>query len=215
MPTPACTLAPMTDEAIRADYGARAAEYTELLGSVEDMHELDRRLIERWSSGIRGPVLDAGCGPGHWTDFLHRQGADVSGVDLVPEFIDSARLRFPNVPFRVSSLRALDVTDGSLGGVLAWYSLIHLTPAELPLVLAELHRVLKPQGHLLIGVFEGESARPFDHAVTRAYYWSIDRMTRMLEGAGFEVFEAETRHDPGNRPHAAIDAVAGRRCAAK
>jgi ubiquinone/menaquinone biosynthesis C-methylase UbiE len=188
---------------------APATEYTDLLGSVEDMHELDRRHIERWASGISGPILDGGCGPGHWTDFLHRQGADISGVDLVAEFIDSARLRFPDVSFRVASLRALALADGSLGGVLAWYSPIHLPPAEMPQVLAELHRVLKPHGQLLMGFFKGESDKPIDHAVTRAYYWSIDRMTSMLQDAGFEVLESETRHDPGSRPHAAIVAVSG------
>jgi ubiquinone/menaquinone biosynthesis C-methylase UbiE len=176
------------------------------------MHELDRRNIQRWANGISGPILDAGCGPGHWTDFLHRQGADISGVDLVAEFIDAARLRFPDVSFRAASLRALDLADGSLGGVLAWYSLIHLPPAELPVVLAELHRVLKPQGQLLIGFFEGESGRPFGHAVTRAYYWSTDQMSSMLQDAGFEVLDIETRHDPGSRPHAAITAATGQRC---
>jgi ubiquinone/menaquinone biosynthesis C-methylase UbiE len=171
------------------------------------MHKLDRLHIESWASGIRGSVLDAGCGPGHWTNFLHKQGVNVHGVDLVPEFVDSARIRFPDVPFRVASLRALDIADGSLGGALAWYSLIHLPPSELPQVLGELRRVLLPQGQVLAGFFEGVSAQPFDHAVTRAYYWSVERMSRMLQDAGFEVLDVETRHDPGSRPHAAISAV--------
>lgn len=198
----------MTDSEVLSAYGARAAGYTSLLGSVEDMHELDRQRIAQWAAGIHGPVLDAGCGPGHWADFLNKQGVDISGVDLVPEFINTARSRFPDVWFRVASLRALDVADGSLGGVLAWYSLIHLSPAELPQVLAELRRVLKQNGHLLIGFFNGESGKALDHAVTKAYYWSIDRMSRMLQDAGFEVRDIEARHDRGSRPHAAIAAIA-------
>lgn len=198
----------MADEPVRAAYGARAGEYTDLLGSIEDMHELDRQRIARWGAAVHGPVLDAGCGPGHWADFLHQHGIDISGVDLVPEFINTARRRFPEVQFRVASLRALDVADGSLGGVLAWYSLIHVAPAELPGVLAELRRVLKPQGRLLIGFFEGEPGKVFDHAVHKAYYWSVDRMSRLLQDAGFAVLGIETRHDHGSRPHAAIGAVA-------
>ncbi|WP_307079370.1 class I SAM-dependent methyltransferase [Arthrobacter pascens] len=173
------------------------------------MHELDRRRIERWAGKISGPVIDAGCGPGHWTDFLHKRGIDISGVDLVPEFIERARVRFPDVSFRVSSLRALDVADGSLNGVLAWYSLIHLTPAELPHILSELARVLGLQGHLLVGFFEGASAEPLDHAITEAYYWSVGQISRLLADAGFEVLDVETRQDPGRRPHAAIAAIAG------
>ncbi|MGP9503086.1 class I SAM-dependent methyltransferase [Specibacter sp. AOP5-B1-6] len=197
----------MTDSQVRWAYAERASEYTAILGAIDDMHELDLKLMGQWARHITGRIIDAGCGPGHWTDFLHKRGADISGIDLVPDFIESARLRFPDASFQVSSLRALDEADGSLDGVLAWYSLIHLRPAELPPVLSEFARVLSPQGHLLVGFFNGESAEPFDHAVTTAYYWSVDQMSSLLHDAGFEVLEAETRQDPGNRPHAAICAI--------
>lgn len=186
----------MNDAQVRQAYASRASEYTAVLGAVDDMHELDRRRIERWAEQISGRVIDAGCGPGHWTDFLHKQGAEISGIDLVPEFVVNARIRFPEVTFQVSSLRALDVADQSIGGVLAWYSLIHLPPAELPQVLSEFHRVSTAQGHLLVGFFEGKSAEPFDHAVTRAYYWSVEQMSTLLDEAEFDVIEVETRQDP-------------------
>ena len=189
-------------------YAARAAEYTAVLGAVDAMHELDRYRIERWAERISGRVIDAGCGPGHWTDFLHQRGLDVEGVDLVPEFIEGARTRFPQVSFRVSSLRALDVADGSLNGLLAWYSLVHLDPEELPVILSEVARALAPQGHLLVGFFDGPSAEPFEHAITTAYYWSVDQMSEMLHSAGFEILDVETRQDPGKRAHAAISATA-------
>ncbi|MDQ0661589.1 ubiquinone/menaquinone biosynthesis C-methylase UbiE [Arthrobacter ulcerisalmonis] len=202
-------LPPAGDELVRAAYGAVAAEYTNRLGSIEDTHELDRLAITRWAARIDGPVLDAGCGPGQWAGFLHRQGVDISGVDLVPEFIDSARSCFPHVPFRVASLRALDLADDSLAGALAWYSLIHLAPAELPQVLVELRRVLRPQGHLLVGFFPGKSGEVLGHAVTKAYHWSIGQMSLTLQEAGFAVLNVEKRHDCGSRPHAAIAAIAG------
>ncbi|WP_222440393.1 class I SAM-dependent methyltransferase [Arthrobacter alpinus] len=198
----------MTDMQVSQSYSARAAEYTSILGSIDDMHPLDKTRIERWSEQITGSALDAGCGPGHWTDHLHKRGIEISGIDLVPEFIESARNRFPEVPFRVASLRALDVADSSLGGVLAWYSLIHLAPAELPQILAELARALKSNGHLLIGFFDGASAEPLNHVVTTAYHWSVDEMSRLLHDAGFDVLEIETRQDPGSRPHAAVSAIA-------
>lgn len=89
----------------------------------------------------------------------------------------------------------------------AAYSLTHMTPRELPTVLAELARVLKPQGHLLVGFFDGQSSEALDHAITRAYYWSVGRMSQHLQDAGFEVLDVETRQDPGQRPHAAIAAI--------
>lgn len=197
----------MTDARVLEAYGAHASEYTARLGAIDDMHELDRRRIERWAKQISGSVVDAGCGPGHWTDMLNKLGVEISGVDLVPEFIASARARFPDVSFQISSLRALDAAAGSLGGLLAWYSLIHLPQKEIPSTLREFARVLRPEGHLLVGFFRGEPGEPFDHAVTRAYYSSLDQMSFMLHDAGFEVDAVETRQDLGSRPHAAISAI--------
>lgn len=148
-------------------YAGSAAEYIAALGSISHMHELDQHRIERWAEEANGPVLDAGCGPGHWTDLLQKKGVDSSGIDLVPEFIESANTRFPEALFRVSSLSTIDTADGSLSGVLAWYSHIHLPPTELSQALSEFARVLESKDRLLVGFFEGESGEPFDHAVTQ------------------------------------------------
>jgi len=197
----------VTDLEIRLAYGALASEYTAMLGSIEDMNDLDRDFISTWAKEVNGNILDVGCGPGHWTDFLRLQGADVTGIDLVPEFIHSARQRFPETAFKVSNLRALEQEDGSLQGLLAWYSMIHLPPTELPSVFTEFARVLSPGGRLLIGFFEGAAATPFDHAVTTAYYWSAHTMSCLLEEAGFRIVAIDTRDVPMTRPHSAISAV--------
>lgn len=194
-------------ESIRAAYATRAAEYTRAIGSIEETHDLDQQCIGRWASGIDGRLVDAGCGPGHWTHFLHQRGATVQGIDLVPGFIDNARMRFPGVPFNVGSFHHLGVPDASLQGVLAWYSLIHTPPGELPLVFREFGRVLAFGGQLLIGFFDGLPGVPFPHAVTTAYYWSVEQMGHLLSDAGFDVLEVETRQDPGKRAHAAVTAV--------
>ena len=51
-------------------YDSRADEYIEKLGSVERMASQDRATIASWRDGIAGRVLDAGSGPGHWSDVL-------------------------------------------------------------------------------------------------------------------------------------------------
>lgn len=197
----------MGNESTRAAYRARAAEYTRILGSVEDMHELDQQRIRRWAAGIDGQMIDAGCGPGHWTNYLHQQDSTIEGIDLVPEFIESARTRFPDVPFRVGSFHELDFPDTTLQGVLAWYSLIHIPPNEMPMALKEFARVLGPGGQLLLGFFDGPPGSPFQHAVTTAYYWSTEHMGHLLTKAGFDVLEVETRRDAGKRAHAAMTAT--------
>ncbi|MFB9307985.1 SAM-dependent methyltransferase [Agromyces hippuratus] len=189
---------------VREAYTERAEEYISLLGSVADTHELDRALISRWAERLSGPVLDAGCGPGHWADHLLRLGNDVEGLDLVPAFVARARERFPEVPFRVATFDDLGVAEAELDGILAWYSLIHLEPARVPSALEEFARCIRPGGSLLVGFFDGARLEPFAHKVVTAYFWPPAEMTERLEAAGFTVEEVHTRAEAGSRPHAAI-----------
>ncbi|ROQ03839.1 methyltransferase family protein [Rathayibacter sp. PhB93] len=193
----------MTEPEVRDAYGVRADEYTALLGSVDDADPRDRALIDAWAAGLTGPVLDAGCGPGHWTAFLRQRGLEAEGVDLVPEFVAVARRRFPGVPFRTGTLREPGA-DGSLGGILAWYSLIHLPPAELPEVLGGFARALRPGGALLIGFFVGAPQREFAHAVLPAWFHPLESMRTAVADAGFEVVAAAARTSPGVRDHGEI-----------
>jgi len=185
---------------VAAAYDARAEEYVALLGSVEQMAATDRVTIERWRDATPGRLLDAGCGPGHWTAALAAGGRrEVLGVDGSARFLESARARFPGVGFAAGDLAALPVASGSVGGVLAWFSVIHTAPADLPAVLAELARVLAPGGSLLLGYFDGEAGEPFDHAVTTAYRWSADALTDLLAAHGLVVERSAARQDPGVR----------------
>ncbi|WP_430593738.1 class I SAM-dependent methyltransferase [Isoptericola sp. QY 916] len=197
--------------AASAAYAARAQEYRDLFGSMDAVHDDDRALVERWAAGLTGRVVDAGCGPGHWTDFLARRGLDAEGVDLAEPFLERARAEYPAVPFRRASLADLGVPDGSLGGVLAWYSLIHSPPEAVDgtgvdAVLAELARAVAPGGGLLLGFCRGPRVEPFDHAVTTAWFWPVDELAARVERAGFDVVETAERTDPGVRPHGAISA---------
>jgi SAM-dependent methyltransferase len=198
----------MSEERIRDSYAARAAEYTALMGDIAQMDAVDRKRISGWADGVDGRILDAGCGPGHWTAFLAERGHEAEGIDLVPDFVATARIRFPRVTYRVASLADSGIERASLGGILAWYSLIHATPEELPALLAEARHALRDGGVLLAGFFDGRDAEPFPHAVTTAHFWSVDGMSRHLERAGFTVVDSETRVQEGRRPHASVSAVA-------
>jgi uncharacterized protein YceH (UPF0502 family) len=151
------------DARVRAAYGARAAEYADLL-----VDELDDLAFERWlldrvvtAAGSR-PVVDAGCGPGHVTAYLDAAGADAFGIDLTPEMVEQARSRFPHVRYEVGDLTRLirpQSADG-WGAVLGWYSLIHLAGSELPAAVAALARPLAPGGVLVLALHAGDDVRP-------------------------------------------------------
>ncbi|MGO1183764.1 MAG: class I SAM-dependent methyltransferase [Micrococcaceae bacterium] len=171
------------------------------------MSPVDRDTIAAWATTVDGPIIDAGCGPGHWTEFLRDQGASIQGIDLLPEFIDSARARFPQSTFRQGSIEDLPCEASSVAGILAWYSVIHLKPDRLPVVVAEFTRCLRTGGSLFLEFFEGPTVEAFDHAVTTAYFWPVETMSQLLHEAGFRIDAVQLRTDPGRRPHAAIEAT--------
>ena len=189
---------------ITAAYARRAAEYAEHLGPMTSVHPADLQLVTGWADRLDGPVIDAGCGPGHWTGYLAARGVNIRGVDLVPSFIDHAQRDHPTVSFAVGDLGALPETAGTVAGVLAWYSLIHHEPDSLRFALAEFARVLRPDGELLLGFFEGRALEQFEHAVATGYRWPADALSDELRAAHFDIIETHTRTGPGHRPHGAI-----------
>lgn len=198
----------MNETQVAASYTRRAGEYIARFGSVGHVHPADLDMVRRWANQLHGPVLDAGCGPGHLSAYLHSLGINVTGIDLVAKFIAHAQVTYPLVAFKVGSMTSTGLPEGSLSGILAWYSLIHLKPTELGLVLAEFRRVLAPGGKLLLGFFDADVAGPFDHKVVRAYAWPADELAHRLTMAGFQKEQLVTRMEGESRPHAAIAARA-------
>jgi SAM-dependent methyltransferase len=198
-------------EQTRVSYDTVAGSYAELLR--------DRLAAEPFQRGIlglfaelargRGPVADVGCGPGRITGHLHGLGLEVFGIDLSPGMVAVARRDHPGLRFEVGSMTALEVPDGSLGGVLAWFSLIHVPDEAVPGVLAEFRRVLCPGGVVLIGFHAGDGVRhltegygghPMDVFVHRR---PVARVAGWLGEAGFTV-EGELVHRPDPKSEGAF-----------
>ena len=154
--------------AIRAAYDTVAVDYAALLRTELASKPLDRALIRAFAELVQaagnGPVADLGCGPGRVTGYLHSLGLAAFGVDLSPAMVDEARRAHPNLRFDEVSMSALDLPDRTLGGIVAWYSIIHTPPEQLPAVFAEFHRVLAPGGYLLLAFQVGDALVHLGHA---------------------------------------------------
>ncbi|MFG3258780.1 class I SAM-dependent methyltransferase [Streptomyces sp. NPDC048172] len=152
---------------------------------------LDRALLAAFADSVRdaggGPVAELGCGPGYLTAHLRGLGLDAFGIDLSPAMIGLAREAYPELRFEVGSMDALDVPDGTLSGVVSWYSVIHAAPEDVAAYVAEFRRVLAPGGQLLLAFFESEGGPlvEFDHKVTTAYRWPVDALAGLAGEAGF------------------------------
>lgn len=149
---------------IRDSYDAAAEAYADHLFDELDRKPLDRHLLNRFAESVRnrGPVADLGCGPGHVARYLHGQGVDVFGIDLSPEMVRVARERNPALEFRTGDMTALDLDDASLGGIVAFYSIVHAEMAGLAPIFSEMRRVLRPDGLALIAFHLGEEAVAVD-----------------------------------------------------
>lgn len=199
-------------DSIRDAYSEVSEQYIGLFdsGTWQDQGE-NTALIRRHLTGLDGLVLDLGCGPGHWTGYLHSLGADVIGLDVVPEFVEHARAEHRGPEFRLGSMTEVDLAEHSVSGVLAWYSTIHQPPAELDRTLTEFRRLVKPSGVLVVGFFDSDDVvAGFDHAVTTAYRWPIDNFAQRLERAGFSEAQRLQQQVPErpDRKYAAIAAHA-------
>ena len=101
-------------------------------------------------------VLDLGSGAG-FDCFLaaERVGYQgrVIGVDMTPEMLERARANaqkggFANVEFRLGEIEALPISDGTVDAVIS-NCVLNLS-ADRPRVLAEVMRVLKPGGRVMV-----------------------------------------------------------------
>ncbi|CAN5539858.1 metalloregulator ArsR/SmtB family transcription factor [soil metagenome] len=117
----------------------------DLFGRRADLQALLGLLPEGWTVG------DLGCGTGHVAEALAPFAAQVIAVDDSPAMLDAARARltgFENVEVRGGDLASLPIEDRSLDAAVLFLVLHYLVePAR---VIAEVARVLRPGGRLLI-----------------------------------------------------------------
>lgn len=138
-------------DSVPASYDAVAARYAARFGDELNHKALDRALLDAFLDlAGTGPIADVGCGPGHISRYLAARHPDVTGIDVSPHMISVARTAAPDVTFTVGSLLDLPAADEAFGGLVALYSIIHLSDTDRTAACRELARTLRPGGWLLI-----------------------------------------------------------------
>lgn len=111
-------------------------------------------------------VLDVGCGTGSLAitaKFKAGPSAEIYGIDAAPEMIERARKKATkagvDIDFQAGLVEAIDYPDDTFDVVLNSFMVHHLPGDLKSKAFAEMYRVLKPGGRLLIVDFEPPQSR--------------------------------------------------------
>ncbi len=149
-----------------ATYDRRAADGKNVHGEAD--------FVQRFNPAS---VLDAGCGTGRVGRELARRGIEVTGVDIDPEMLATARRKSPGVDWRLADLADVDLGRSFDAIVMAGNVMIFLAAETEAAVVANLARHLKPGGSLIAG-FQLMPAR-----------LNLDEYDGFAEAAGLELAE--------------------------
>jgi SAM-dependent methyltransferase len=131
-------------------------------------------------------ILDLGCGPGRDLCTFKALGHRPTGLDGSRSFCQMAQ-QLSGCPTLHQQFLTLDLADNSFDGIFANASLFHIPSQELPRILHELHRTLRPDGILFSsnprGDAEGWQGQRYGH------YMQLETSRHYLEQAGFAIID--------------------------
>ena len=168
-------------------YNRFAKEYDE--ETVDFWNKFPRTIIDKFIELTSGRVLDVGSGPGRDGLILRQAGLDVACLDASREMVRISSERglnsvlgdFNNLPFK----------DLSFDGVWSYTSLLHVPKNDVDKPLAEIARILKPNGTFGLGLIEGEGELYRESSGVGSPRWlsfyKKEEVESLLRQNGFEI----------------------------
>jgi SAM-dependent methyltransferase len=193
----------MKSAELQAGYDPVAEDYAREFCDEMSKKPFDRKMLDWLAEKVNGlgTICDLGCGVGQVAGYLRSRGACACGIDLSTEMIKQARRLNPEIDFKQGNMLALtDVAESSLGGIAAFYSIIHIPRPSVINALREMKRALRPGGKLLLTFHIGQEDRHIAEWWNKPvsldfYFFETEEMKGHLTRAGFELEEVIER-DP-------------------
>lgn len=141
--------------AVVADYDAGAATYDDDSYAVPVHRAFVQKLADSCPPG--GLILDAPCGTGQYFSIVTGSGRRVVGIDQSAGMLEQARAHALATSLEQVGLQEMTFS-ADFDGAMTIDALENVPPEDWPLVLANLHRAVRPGGHLYLTIEEIEQA---------------------------------------------------------
>ena len=174
-------------EIVREGYDEIAEEYQanrHIFDNVEVLKEFSSYLPKN------ARILDAGCGAGvPSARLLVQAGFEVVGVDFSSNMLRLARKNVPEATLIKEDMTRPGFRDNAFDGLIALYSIIHV-PREIHAPLYQsFHRILKPEGIMLICIGSDEWEGEDEYFGTRMFWseYSLEESLQMVRNTGIQI----------------------------
>ncbi|MEO8034884.1 MAG: class I SAM-dependent methyltransferase [Acidobacteriota bacterium] len=161
------------------------------------IHHIWRGRVVRWSGARAGDrVLDCATGTGDLAIAFRKAGCDVVGPDFVPEMLDCARVKAPDITFAVADVTHLEYPNASFDIASISFGIRNVDdPAK---AVSELSRVVRSGGRVMILEF----GQPPNRVFRALYDFYRIRILPLIGGAitgkrdAYEYLESSTAKFP-------------------
>ena len=167
--------------AVETRYDAEAPEYEDDAYPTTSHREFVAKLLETCPAD--GLVLDAPCGTGPYFEQVRASGRRVVGIDQSAGMLAQASAR--GIALRLEHVGLQELAfDREFDGSMTIDAMENIPPEDWPGVLANLHRAVRPGGHLYLTVERIEAAE-----IHAAF---ADSVAKGLPAVHGEVIEGDT-----------------------
>ena len=187
------------EELVRKGYDLIAGKYHANRDIFDNKKELEAfvGLLPRSAD-----VLDLGCGAGiPVTKFLVDYGFNVIGIDFSENMLNLAIKNVPEARFIKKNMTDVDFNDNSFDGLTACYSIIHVPREKHVSLFQRFHRILRPNGVLLISMGSNgwEGTEDFHGTEMFWSHYSPEITLQIVTDAGFEILFDKIVVDSGEK----------------
>lgn len=176
-------------EKTKRTYEEIALEFNKIHSKIDEVKEMSDLFLQN----LKGrKILDAGCGPGRDAKYFSENGFDVTGIDLVKNFVVMASKNAPLANIVQMDMRHIDLPKSAFDGVWASASLLHIPKFEAKATLKGFASILKSGGLLFVSVKEGageELVETSEYPGKKRFFafWKESEFKMLLESCGFKI----------------------------